>query len=151
MKPDWGMALEELEMILQKTARRSSLITYGELTPQISSISMVPNSPELASLLCRRQVLDSEGSLPLSTSLVVGQRTGRPGRGFFALAAAYFRFQDPEVFWLEEVSSCHASTGASKIERHHSYESTERQRIEQRTVGSEPMTDQKEFILSFFD
>ena len=151
MEVQWQVAMDELEAILQKTARVSGLITYGEVASHILSQPMGPHSPELAHLLCKMQVRDTESGSPLLTSLVVAQRTGRPGRGFFALAGAYFRIQDPEVFWLEEVALSHEAYGGSKNRSSRPTRSAESKRPVRNDQTVVPMADEKEFILSFFD
>lgn len=153
MGNDLDVARTELEEALEDVAIRQSLCTYTDLVASIRSVALEPRSPELVRLLCERMVVDLQEERPLLSSLVVGRRTNRPGRGFFEFARRYVRIDDDDAFWLAEVTSSHGyyrrtrgrRQGVEVPVRHHVAAATSAQ--------SSPLMDlsDKDFILSFFD
>lgn len=141
----WTAALAETESILQDAARRGKLLSYTDLASSVTTYDLEPRSPELARLLCELLISDVKSGKPILASLVVGLRSGRPGKGYFRLARNFFRFTDDEEFWLGEVTASFDQY-SSKPAR---YSRPKASVIESKTrLSNEKVND---FIMSFFD
>lgn len=146
MDPLWKTAKEQLDTVLERVARQRSLITYSDLANEITAVPLTPESPGLARLLSERQAEDIEANGPLFTSLVVGRRTNKPGKGFFGLSKNWFILDDEDQFWLNEVAASH------------NHYLRRRQRTGPVRVSASPsrpavfntVLDDQEFIISFF-
>jgi hypothetical protein len=145
----WDRATRELENALEVAARDQRLFTYTDLVSEITAFPLDPRSPELARLLCERTSADVEADRPLLSSIVIGRRTNRPGKGFFQFARQYFRIEDDEVFWLGEVASVHDSY--RRMHRRARSTTTAPHRIRLAKVESLDTASEKDFIMSFFD
>lgn len=144
----WVRATEELERVLEVAAREQRLITYTDVVAEITALSLDPRSPELAKLLCERIITDVNSDQPLLSSIVIGRRTNRPGKGYFQFVRRYFRIEDDEVFWLGEVDSVHAYY---RRRNRNSPAPTASRRIRQAKAKSLNKSNEKDFIMSFFD
>ncbi len=144
----WNRATLQIEEILQFTALQQRLITYSEVSSGVTALSLEPRSFEFARLLCERIDYDVTNDQPLLSSIVIGRRTNRPGRGFFQYMRRYFLVEDDDLFWLSEVKSVHDYYRRS----HRS--STPTKAIRRASLANVKKTDalsEKDFILSFFD
>lgn len=153
MSHEWNCARVELETALERVAREQSLATYAALAEEIRSVPLEPHSPELVRLLCERIVEDVEADRPLLSSLVVGRRTNRPGRGFFDFAGRYFHIDDNEAFWLAEVAGSHGYYRRSRVRRRSVAAPIRDLLADSLSPSKRPdagLSD-RDFILSFFD
>lgn len=144
----WTRATTELQTLLEAVAHQQRLVTYTDVVSEISAISMEPRSTELARLMCERTAADAQEDRPLLSSIVIGRRTNRPGRGFFDFARKFFQFEDEETFWLTEVSAVHEAY-RRRSRRRRTLSTPHRVRIE--TASPVTVEDEKDFIMSFFD
>jgi hypothetical protein len=144
----WDRAALELEQVLEVAARDQRLVTYTDVVSEITAIPVHPRSTELARLLCERTVADVAGDRPLLSSIVIGQRTNRPGRGFFEFARGYFWIEDEEVFWLGEVASVHDEY---RRRRRRSDVASAAHRTRLMNTRPTDFASEKDFIMSFFD
>jgi hypothetical protein len=142
---EWAAALDETDGILKDAARRKKLLTYSDLASSVTTYDLEPRSPELARLLCELLISDVKAGKPILASLVVGHRSGRPGKGYFRLARSCFRFTDDEEFWLGEVKASFDQ---------YSSKPADYRRPKAHAIQTKPqLSDEKvnEFIMSFFD
>lgn len=144
----WHRAAEELANALEGAASRLQLITYADVVSQINAFPLDPRSPQLARLLCERVIVDVENDRPLLSSIVIGRRTNRPGKGFFQFARQYFRIDDDEVFWLGEVASLHDSYRRASRRAQPASISRRIRLAEAKTLDS---ANENDLIMSFFD
>ena len=144
----WDRATRELENALEVAAHEQRLITYTDAVSEITAFPLDPRSPELARLLCERISADVENDRPLLSSILIGRRTNRPGKGFFQFARQYFRIEDDEVFWLGEVASVH---DAYRRMHRRARSTTAPHRIRLPKVEGLDTASEKDFIMSFFD
>ncbi len=153
MRSNWDDAKTELAAALERTARDQSLATYADLAGLIRSVRLEPQSPELARLLCERILEDVDADRPLLSSLVVGRRTNRPGRGFFAFARRLFRIDDDDEFWLAEVAASHGYYRRNGARRRSVAAPVRYPAPVASSPNTGPAADlsDKDFILSFFD
>jgi hypothetical protein len=92
---------------------------------------------------------DVEADRPLASSIVIGQRSNRPGKGFFRFASQYFHIDDDEVFWLTEVEAVHTFYGRRSRRRSHAPVHSHRVRV---PTSQRPLdVNEAQFIMSFFD
>lgn len=141
----WSEALSETDEILKSTARRKKLLTYAELASSVKTFDLEPQSLVLARLLCELLIRDARTGKPILSSLVINQRSGRPGKGFFRLARTLCRFTDDEDFWLGEVTA--------SFDEYSSEPSRRRRRKAAAPQAKTSLSDEKvnDFIISFFD
>jgi hypothetical protein len=142
----WSAALEETEALLKSAARDNKLLTYTELASSITTFDLEPRSTVLARLLCDLFFRDLRDGGPILASLVVNQRSGRPGKGFFRLARHFCGAVDDEEFWLGQVTAAFDE---------HSPVRSKHRRPKAPAIHSQatPADDEKinDFIMSFFD
>lgn len=77
-------ALEEMRAILIGYAQRRQTITYSELAPMISSLSLHHRAPVFHKML---DLIDEPGS-PSLAAIVVRKDTGIPGQGYYVNSGA---------------------------------------------------------------
>lgn len=142
---DWGAALNETERILKDAARRRKLLTYADLASSVTTYELEPRSPELARLLCELLIGDVKARKPILASLVVGHRSGRPGKGYYRLARSLYGFTDDEAFWLGQVTR--------SFDQYSSKPSQNRRPKAPAIQPNSQLSDKKvdAFIMSFFD
>jgi hypothetical protein len=96
-------AKQEIREILVATARAENVITYQELTTRLTTGRLEPDSVALAQLLGEISAAEDAAGRGLLTVVVVRKGSGRPGRGFFAMAQQHGRdTADPERFLVAE-------------------------------------------------
>lgn len=141
----WEAARSETQGILREAARQMKLLTYTDLASMLTTYDLEPRSPELARLLCELFIDDLRSGSPILASLVVGQRTGRPGKGYFRLARSCCRITDDESFWLSEVTA--------SFEQYSSKRSHPRRPKVSAVQVKAKLSEEKvnDFIMSFFD
>ncbi len=94
----------EISEILVETARRRATITYQQLTERLTVAQLAPNDPSLAPLLREISEAEDAAGRGLLTAVVVRRDTGRPGRGFYALASQRGRdTTSPAACWQDEL------------------------------------------------
>ncbi len=100
----WNETLEEMRLILIRKAKIGRTLSYSELTKQITTIEMQPESFALAAMLGElSEDEDARGRGMLS--VIVVHKTGdtKPGPGFFKLAEQLGRdISDDDKCWVEE-------------------------------------------------
>jgi len=100
----------EIEAVLRAVAWRRATLTYQDLTSALTTARLAPNDPMLPGLL--REISEGEDAAGrgLLTAVVVRRDTGRPGRGFFALAALRGRdLSDETACWQRELTRVYAA------------------------------------------
>lgn len=145
----WERASRELNQALEDAARAQRLMSYSEAASAVRCLRLDAHSVELVRLLCARVTVDVEADRPLVSSIVIGQRSNRPGKGFFRFAGQYFHIGDEELFWLTEVDAVHRHYGR-RLRRGHSDPVPDRK---VRIVAPQNSVDvsENDFIMSFFD
>lgn len=109
----WEDTKNEISRILIEVARRGGLngvITYSDLTTQVSTTELDPHSPVLASLLGEISEEEDKAGRGMLSVIVVHKRGDMmPGPGFFELAKRLGRsVQDIEKTWVDEINQVHA-------------------------------------------
>ena len=92
---------EDVRDKLIEVARNRGLTTYGELKP-IAKLPAVSIGPRVLDGISRAEAREGR---PMLSAVVVNQDTGRPGDGFYRLAAEIGRAESPApdvAFWEEE-------------------------------------------------
>ncbi len=106
----WNKGKEEMRQILIGRAKVRGMIPYSELTSQIKSINLDPESYDLAAML--GEISSEENAAGRGMlSVVVVHKTGdmQPGPGFFELAKELGRdTSDILKCWVEELKKVHA-------------------------------------------
>lgn len=100
----WRFAKTEVRSILIERAKRRSFITYSQLAPQITAISVEYHDPRLNALLGEISTEEEQRGRGLLSVLVV-HKIGdmQPGQGFYELAERLGRrIPDITLFWVEE-------------------------------------------------
>lgn len=99
----WEATKQEIVALLQPIAARGTTITYGDLVLQVKSAPLAPSDSRLNAMLVEiSKSEDGEGRGMLS-AVVVTQKTGIPGDGFFALAYRLGRnTSNPFACWKAE-------------------------------------------------
>lgn len=94
---------EDVRDKLIEVARNRGLTTYGELEP-IAELPAVSIGPLVLDGISRAEAREGR---PMLSAVVVNQDTGRPGDGFYRLAAEIGRaaIPDPDAFWIEELEA----------------------------------------------
>ena len=103
--PIWENAKREARDAMIATARSTKgMMTYRELTHQITSVPLEPDSEALRELLGEISTAEDAAGRGMLSVLVVHQGgDGRPGRGFFTLARRLGRnTRDRDGFWASE-------------------------------------------------
>jgi len=102
---------EELYERLREVARQGELIYYGVIAPLVGlDMREEWDRAEIGRILGAISTHEHEEGRPLLSAVVVHQVDGKPGKGFFALAAhlgVMAPDQDKEAFWQEEVRRVH--------------------------------------------
>ena len=104
----WDAAKEEATQILIAKAKSDSpTITYSELTDQVQTIRMEPDSHALKMMLGEISTEEDEFGHGMLTVLVVHKGGDfRPGGGFFDLAERLDRdVSDRELCWITEFTT----------------------------------------------
>lgn len=100
----WRFAKTEVRSILIERAKRRSFITYSQLAPEITAISVEYHDPRLNALLGEVSTEEEQRGRGLLSVLVV-HKIGdmQPGQGFYELAERLGRrIPDITLFWVEE-------------------------------------------------
>jgi hypothetical protein len=107
----WQRAVDVARAILTGIAAARATITYSELRERLGPAVAHGGEHDLAALLRAVSIAADEAELGL-LSVVVVRTSGRPGGGWFRLAAERGRdVSDPDVAWraeLEAVWRAHA-------------------------------------------
>ena len=106
----WNKGKEEMRQILISRAKVRGMIPYSELTSQINSINLDPESYALAAMLGEISTEENAAGRGM-LSVVVVHKTGdmQPGPGFFELAKDLGRdTSDILKCWVEELKKVHA-------------------------------------------
>ncbi len=82
----WNEAREEMRHILIKRAKLGGTIRYSELTEQIATIDIKPESAALARMLGDISRAEDAAGRGMLSVIVVQKSSGQPGPGFFELA-----------------------------------------------------------------
>ena len=94
--------------VLVATARAAGTLTYDELLAQLPDGDREAASGNLAPLLRSISIEEDEEERGLLTALVVNERDGLPGVGWFRLASDRGRnVSDRMRAWREEVERVH--------------------------------------------
>lgn len=109
----WEDTKSEISRILIEIARRGGLngvITYSDLTTQVTTTKLDPHSPVLASLLGEISEDEDKAGRGMLSVIVVHKRGDMmPGPGFFELAKRLGRaVEDLEKTWVDEINQVHA-------------------------------------------
>lgn len=108
---DWDAAKEQAHAAMVNRARIRGMITYSELTSQITAIRLDPDSFALADLLGEISTAEDAAGRGM-LSVIVVHKTGdmEPGRGFYTLAASLGKSIGNQLdFWVSELHLVHAS------------------------------------------
>src|SRR6266853_1515206 len=105
----WETAKIEATRVLKAKAREKGLMTYGELTRQISGINFDPHGYDFRHFLGQLSSESDAAGEGLITALVIYKdRDQLPGPGFFDLAKRLGRdISDPVRCWSDEVNRVH--------------------------------------------
>ena len=99
---------------LREIARTGQTITYNDLaTPVGLDMDQPDQARELAGALRAISTAEYEAGRPLLSAVVVGAKTGRPGRGLFKLAQRLGGYDgaDDGAFFAEELRRVHEGWG----------------------------------------
>lgn len=106
----WDKGKEEMRQILINRAKVRGMIPYSELTSQVKSINMDPESYALAAML--GEISSEENAAGRGMlSVIVVHKTGdmQPGPGFFEFAKELGRDTSNVLkCWVEELKKVHA-------------------------------------------
>lgn len=107
---DWNKAKEEMRQILIERAKVREMIPYSELTKQITTIHIEPESYALAAMLGEISgEEDAVGRGMLSVIVVHKSGDKKPGSGFFEFAKELGRdTSDRDKCWVDELNKVHA-------------------------------------------
>lgn len=96
---------DEIKRILIPVARsQDSFIYYSDVTNQIKSVRLDPNSPEFHALLGEISQEEYKAGRAMLSAIVINRDTKIPGSGFFSLAIELgYKVNDPDAFWLAEL------------------------------------------------
>jgi hypothetical protein len=107
----WDAAKAQAKAILQRVARRRSLIAYSDLAAMITQAPLEPHDRRFFHFLGEISSEEDEAGRGLLTVLVV-HKSGdmKPGPGFFELAGGRGRdVSDPEQCWVQELHNVYAT------------------------------------------
>lgn len=100
----WQIACDEIRNQCIAVARKRDTITYGELASRLRTIKVHPGAYVLHALLravCATEFTAGRGML---CAVVVSQRHGRPGAGFYRMLATMdYYCEDPVNCWQQIV------------------------------------------------
>lgn len=145
----WKRAARELNQALEEAARSQRLMSYTEAASAVRCARLDAHSVELVRLLCERVTADVQTGRPLLSSIVIGQRSNRPGKGFFRFAGQYFHIDDEEVFWLTEVDAVHRHYGRRSRRGHR--DAVPDRKVRAVALQNSVDVSETDFIMSFFD
>jgi hypothetical protein len=84
-------------------------MTYTQLTQRIIALSYLPQSKDLAALLCDISRQTHKQGRGLLSAVVVHADDGLPGDGFFALGRELgFTLYDEPAFWKARLDEVHS-------------------------------------------
>ncbi len=104
-------SVERIAARLRAVARARRTVTYNDLAAVVGWDMDDPAAArEVAGILRSISTAEHEAGRPLLSAVVVGARTGRPGKGFFKLAQRLGRYDgaDDEAFFAQELRRVHA-------------------------------------------
>jgi hypothetical protein len=101
----WETGKEEMYQILKRVASRQDMITYGDLSDELTSIRIDPHDNAMGAMLGQiSEEEDASGRGMLSALVVHKDNDVMPGKGFFDCAAALGRdITDRDSMWVEEL------------------------------------------------
>jgi len=107
----WNQAKDEMRNLLIKYAKSGiGLPTYSAIAANLTTIKFEPEDYGLAAMLGELSEAEDDSGRGMISSLVVSKQGGRPGQGFFELAACRGKKVNPEddtskdIFWIAEVN-----------------------------------------------
>ena len=101
---------ERIAARLRSVARAGRTVTYNDLTAVIGWDMDDPTAArEVAGILRAISTAEHEAGRPLLSAVVVGAKTGRPGKGFFKLAQRLGRYDGGAdgAFFAQELRRVH--------------------------------------------
>lgn len=110
----WEQTKADMTRVLSIRAREARTITYSELSREVLPLRLPPDSYALAAMLGEiSEESDADGRGMLSVLVVHKDGDGRPGGGFFELAAKLGRAagSDHDLLWIEEMNRVTAAAG----------------------------------------
>ena len=105
---------ERIAARLRAVARAGRTVTYNDLAAVVGLDMDDPAAArEVAGILRAISTVEHGAGRPLLSVVVVGVKTGRPGKGFFKLAQRLGRYDgaDDEAFFAQELRRVHAQWG----------------------------------------
>lgn len=109
LEADWEAARAEIHALLVELARERETITYSQLANQLKTVRLHPGAYAFHALLRSICGAEHEAGRALLCALVVSQRTKRPGKGYYTMAAKYGRdVSDTEACWQAELELIYA-------------------------------------------
>ncbi len=99
-----------MKKILAERARIRGMITYSELTEQVKTLHLEPDSYALAAMLGEISTEESNAGRGMLSVIVVHKYGDmQPGSGFFELAEELGRdTNDILICWVQELKKVHA-------------------------------------------
>lgn len=107
-------SVERIAARLRSVARAGRTVTYNDLAAVVGWDMDDPTAArEVAGILRAISTAEHGAGRPLLSVVVVGVKTGRPGKGFFKLAQRLGRYDgaDDEAFFAQELRRVHAHWG----------------------------------------
>ena len=98
----WLAAIAEIRAILRKSARKQTLITYGEVTGQMEVIRAHPGAYVFTAMLQQAGREEEHDTGVQPCALVVSKATGKPGAGYFRGMPCADNLDD---CWQDEVAA----------------------------------------------
>jgi hypothetical protein len=110
----WERTKDEMREVLNAVARRGETITYTDLVRQVHAMRLDPHDYAVAHLLGEISAVDHAEGRGMRSALVISKEEGKPGTGFFALAASCGEdVSDQERFWVHELHKVYADWPSS--------------------------------------
>ena len=114
-------ALADVERIaarLRAVARAGRTVTYNDLAAVVGwDMDDPAAASEVAGILRAISTAEHGAGRPLLSAVVVGAKTGRPGKGFFKLAQRLGRYDGAAdgAFFAQELRRVHAHWGRETV------------------------------------
>ena len=113
---DWEAAKAEAGQAMIAAAARRSVIAYSDLVAEIATLSLEPQSPQLAQMLGEISTAEHEAGRGMLTVVVVHKHRDQiPGPGFFEPARTLgHETRDREAFWIGELNKVYRASGCGE-------------------------------------
>jgi hypothetical protein len=106
---EWDRGRDEMTRILGQRAAERGMITYSDLSSQLTTIHLEPHDPALWHMPGEISQAESEAGRGMLSVVVVHKYSDmEPGSGFFELAESLGRdVADRSGFWVAELHLVH--------------------------------------------